>query len=233
MLLNRPVWTFIMGATLAVPVRADERSDALFAHAIDAFKKAEAVTFDRTTTIRMEDKAAGQETEHIQLLRPNLWRVSRGREEPRLRVSDGKYAYSQLDKAKQVIKVDALKPDALFQTYGPAVGAFFGAKLIHLNQSGKYLGKQELEGKTYDVVQVLGETPGGIPAVLKLYFGAEGLPDIREFRSEMEKGKEIVMQERLSKVDMRARLKPAGFHFTLPPGYTIVDATVEGQVHGR
>lgn len=227
-----PALRLIMGAWAIVSLstsacRADDRANALVAKARDILKKAQAITFDRTVIIEMEGKLAGRETAHMKLLKPGYWSLSREREEPRRRVCDGKFVYSSWDKKKQYIKVDLLKPGILFQDLGPVGSAFFGTSVILPNQSAKYLGKQVLGEKSYEVVEVLGETPGGIPAKQKLFFGASGLPEIREFRSELEKGKEMVMREEISKLDLAAKLKPADFQFKLPAGYTILDASVK------
>jgi outer membrane lipoprotein-sorting protein len=209
------------------PGRADENSDRLFAKCREVLKNAHTLTLDRTTSIQMEGKSAGKEIEHIQLLKPGYWKMTRNREEPRVRICDGKHVYSSWTKKKQYIKVDLIKPEFLYQDLGPAVGVFFGSSVILPNQSGKYLGKQDLEGKSYEVVEVRGETPGGIPARQLLYFGASGLLEVREFHSEIDKGKEMMLRDRLSNIVMGAPLKPADFTFKLPSGYTILDATTK------
>jgi hypothetical protein len=225
--LSRLAGLCVAFSLAAIPSRADDRSDALIAKAREILKKSQAAAFDRTIIIEMDGKLAGRETAHVRLLKPGYWSLSRDREEPRRRVCDGKYVYSSWDKKKQYIKVDLLKPDVLFQDLGPVGGAFFGTSVILPNQSGKYLGKQDISGKSYEVVEVLGETPGGIPASQKLFFGASGLPMIREYRSEMEKGKEMMMREEISKIDLSAKLQPADFQFKLPAGYTILDASMK------
>jgi outer membrane lipoprotein-sorting protein len=160
--------TLLLAATAAPPTRADDASAALLKQVATATKALKTLTAD----LEMSQDAGGNPMKmqgSVQLKRPNLAKitVSIGGNNAQMVDSDGKNLYivfgNQYMKSSPGVNGERIQAMGAFQ-----IPMFFNPSLTFLpNAATKYLGKETLDGKEYQVIGVTSPAAKGMD--VKLY----------------------------------------------------------------
>lgn len=155
----------------ALPVRADEKAEALLKQTREATKKIQTLRADVQTEM---SSPGGPVTSKgtLVLKRPNLVRLEVQGKLAQTAVSDGKSFFLYMPGRNQYRKGE---PGSDGRTIPipcgePATG-FFHPETIGLASGGgstTYIGKETLEGVAYDVVEVVAKIPANVPGPEKL-----------------------------------------------------------------
>ncbi|HLK56390.1 MAG TPA: DUF2092 domain-containing protein [Chthonomonadaceae bacterium] len=207
----------------ASPGRADEKGDALLKEVEKATKAAKTLTAEVSFTETMSGQ--GQKisaTGKVRLMRPNYAYIALDSPVDQVLASDGKTSYTLMSKQNQYLKnqVDAqghglgfLPPMTMFFDTKGGITSLFGGDASAL--SPKYVGKETVEGKEYEVLRVTQENPQHVET--KLYVGQNKL--VTRIHMEVKLGNETAQIEvALKNVKTDTAMKAADFAFQLPKG---------------
>ncbi|MCW3053132.1 MAG: resA [Chthonomonadales bacterium] len=134
-------------------------------------------------------------------------------------IADGHQVMESMDIRKEYVK---LSEDAFMSQAGFPVGCFFSAETFHILKTPRYLGKEHVDGVSYDVVEAT--LPGSRDGAYTLYFGASGLMEGYRTRFQDEYAhKEVTCTAWMKHIVVNSPMKPNEFVWAVPAGFSRYD----------
>ena len=207
-------------ATLtALAAQADEKADALLQKAREASAGAKTLQADLVYEVQSDD-AKGGYSGAVRLMKPNYayFKTSNLPNRQVSILSDGKNRYQVMEAQKQYLR-GAIQPGGqnvgIGGPYSPVTG-FFDLTGNAAGGERKYVGKETLEGREYEVVEITG---GPRPEqVRRFYVGPSGLVEgavVTLGNSEMQR----TYRTWLKNVKLDQPMKAEEFAFAPPEGF--------------